>query len=94
MYCRCTVITIIYFLNRYRQIRRALVNSNEPVLALGSVFSTTADSHLVAVQIDEEHRANAGEGIHSSDYETQAINIMNKSRKGILMFRRLILGLN
>ncbi len=80
------------------------MNSNEPVLALGSVFSTAADSHLVAVQIDEEHRANSGEGIHSSDYETQAINIMNKSRKGtsiklyayekrkLIMFFNLVTG--
>jgi hypothetical protein len=31
----------------YSQIQRALQNSNDPVLALGANFSSTADSHLV-----------------------------------------------
>ena len=65
----------------YSQIQRALQNSNDPVLALGSNFSSTADSHLVAVQRDEDTPSR--NPMNNSDYETQAINIANKSRKGI-----------
>ena len=61
-------------------MERALQKSNDPVLALGGVFSKEADSHLVAVQMAEDDpKRNA---LASSDYETQAINIVNKDRKG------------
>ena len=77
--------------DRYRQIRQALLNSNDPVLALGASFSSRADSHLVAVQpIDGGSGTGGGSpygggGSSSSDYETQAINIMNKAREGTTM---------
>ncbi len=76
---------------RYRQIQKALLNSNEPVLALGASFSSAADSHLVAVQrnldpddglVSATSAVGAGAGAGASDYETQAINISNKSREG------------
>ncbi len=79
---------------RYRQIQKALLNSNEPVLALAASFSPAADSHLVAVQRNLESgdgllgiggagaSAGGGGGANASDYETQAINIANKSREG------------
>lgn len=66
----------------YSQIQRALQNSNDPVLALGGNFSSNADSHLVAVQRDEDTPSR--NPMNNSDYETQAINIANKSRKGIV----------
>ena len=69
--------------NSYSQIQRALQNSNDPVLALGSNFSSNADSHLVAVQRDEDTPSR--NPMNNSDYETQAINIANKSRKGMLV---------
>ena len=69
----------VYFFS-YSQIQRALQNSNDAVLALGSNFSSTADSHLVAVQRDEDTPSR--NPMNNSDYETQAINIANKSRKG------------
>jgi MAD (mothers against decapentaplegic) interacting protein len=72
--------TVLVPKNRYRQIQRALLNSNDPVLALGADFSTVADSHLVAVQTDEDHPPK--HSASASDYETQAINIHNKTRKG------------
>jgi MAD (mothers against decapentaplegic) interacting protein len=65
----------------YHQIERALLNSNEPVLAVGASFCQTADSHLVAVQAEpgsQEDNVDLG----MSQYETQAINIMNQPRKG------------
>lgn len=46
-------------------------NNVEHVLALGSNFSTEADSHLVCMQKEE------------GDYQTQAINIENTTRKGM-----------
>jgi len=63
-------------------IQRALANSNEPVLALGANFSSTADSHLVAVQRDDEDDGGGAGGgaLSNSDYQTQAINIANKTR--------------
>ena len=48
---------------------KALNTSNETVLAMGSNFSTSADSHLVAIQGED------------GNYQTQAINILNKERK-------------
>lgn len=51
-----------------------VINSNnvEHVLALGSNFSSEADSHLVCMQKEE------------GDYQTQAINIENTTRRGKL----------
>ena len=54
---------------RYDAVLKALNTSNETVLALGSNFSLSADSHLVAIQ--EEN----------GNYQTQAINILNKERQ-------------
>lgn len=53
--------------------------SNAPVLALGGNFSPTADSHLVAVQRDDDEPSK--NPMNNSDYETQAINIQNKQRQ-------------
>ncbi|KAG8194458.1 hypothetical protein JTE90_011066 [Oedothorax gibbosus] len=56
--------------NRYEKVIKILNNNNvEHVLALGSNFSTEADSHLVCMQKEE------------GDYQTQAINIENTTRK-------------
>jgi MAD (mothers against decapentaplegic) interacting protein len=55
--------------NRYDAVLKALNTSNETVLALGSNFSMSADSHLVAIQGED------------GSYQTQAINILNKERK-------------
>ena len=48
---------------------KALNTSNETVLALGAMFSVSADSHLVTIQQED------------GSYQTQAINICNKVRK-------------
>lgn len=61
--------------NRYDQVIRGLNNSNDHVLAYASNFSITADSHLVCIQ------TNTGD---ESSYQTQAINIHNKPRRGKL----------
>jgi len=45
------------------------------------LFSTSADSHLVALQRDEDDPGR--NPMNQSDYETQAINIANKARKGL-----------
>lgn len=58
--------------NRWDQVVRALNNSNDPVLALAGNFSTEADAHLVCMQ-------SKGDEI---TYNTQAINIHDKPRKG------------
>ena len=70
--------------NSYNSLHRALTNSNQPVLALGSVFSKEADSHLVAMQRGDEDDGQQSQhlGVSQSDYETQAINIANKDRVG------------
>lgn len=47
-----------------------LSNGNEHVIAVGAAFSHDADSYLVCIQNDE------------GNYQTQAINIQNKPRKG------------
>ncbi len=70
---------------RYRQIEKALINSNEPVLALGATFSSTADSHLVAVQPLEPTAVSTS----ASEYETQAINIASKPKKCMYAAHRL-----
>lgn len=49
---------------------KVVENSNEHVMAIGACFSTEADSHLVCIQNDD------------GNYQTQAINIQNKPRKG------------
>ena len=72
--------TVLIPKNSLPQIQRALTNSNDPVLALGANFSATADSHLVAVQREDDDPSMAG--LNNSDYETQAINIANKTRTG------------
>jgi MAD (mothers against decapentaplegic) interacting protein len=72
--------TVLIPQNNYAQIQKALQNSNDPVLALGGNFSPSADSHLVAVQRDEDEPSR--NALNNSDYETQAINIQNKARKG------------
>ena len=46
--------TVLIPQNSYPQIQKALQMSNTPVLALGGNFSPTADSHLVAVQRDDD----------------------------------------
>ena len=56
-------------LPRYQSVLKALNTSNETVLALGAVFSVSADSHLVSIQQED------------GGYQTQAINICNKERK-------------
>ena len=67
---------------------KALNTSNETVLALGANFSLSADSHLVAMQVEKDtilalsysfylHPAHQGE---DGSYQTQAINIQNKER--------------
>ena len=72
--------TVLIPKNSYSQIQKALQISNTPVLALGANFSPTADSHLVAVQRDDDEPSK--NPMNNSDYETQAINIQNKERKG------------
>ena len=76
--------TVLIPQNSYAQIQKALQMSNTPVLALGGNFSPTADSHLVAVQRDDDEPSK--NPMNNSDYETQAINIQNKERKG--MYKR------
>jgi len=71
--------TVLIPQRSYPQIQKALQMSNTPVLALGGNFSPTADSHLVAVQRDEDEPSK--NPMNNSDYETQAINIQNKARK-------------
>lgn len=51
---------------------KVITNSNDHVMALGANFSTDADSHLVCIQNED------------GNYQTQAINIQNKPRKGRL----------
>jgi hypothetical protein len=75
--CKTTVVawTIFStFLSACCQVRRALNNSNDHVLALASNFSFTADSHLVCIQSNRDE-----------SYHTQAINIHNKPRKGRIL---------
>lgn len=54
----------------YLQLMKVVMNSNEHVMALAANFSAEADSHLVCIQNDD------------GNYQTQAINIQNKPRKG------------
>ena len=60
--------------NRYDQVIKGLNNSNDHVLAFAANFSVQADSHLVCIQTNSEDE---------SSYQTQAINIQIKPRKGI-----------
>ncbi len=55
---------------RVAQVMKVVNNSNEHVMALGANFSLDADSHLVCIQNEE------------GNYQTQAINIQNKPRRG------------
>ena len=54
----------------YAQVMKVINNSNDHVMALGANFSVDADSHLVCIQNED------------GNYQTQAINIQNKPRKG------------
>ena len=58
---------------RYQAVLKALNTSNETVLALGATFSVSADSHLVTIQQED------------GAYQTQAINICNKVRFGLII---------
>lgn len=58
------------------QVMKAINNSSDHILAFGACFSPNADSHLVCIQ--DVHAS--GE---NSSYNTHAINIQNKPRKGI-----------
>ena len=60
--------------NRYDQVIKGLNNSNDHVLAFAANFSVQADTHLVCIQTNSEDE---------STYQTQAINIQIKPRKGI-----------
>ena len=55
----------------YLKVMKVVNNSNEHVMALGANFSMDADSHLVCIQNDD------------GNYQTQAINIQNKPRRGM-----------
>ena len=61
--------THLWLVDRFQAVLKALNTSNETVLALGAVFSVSADSHLVSIQQED------------GSYQTQAINICNKERK-------------
>ena len=58
--------------SRYQQVCKALAQSNDNVLSLAASFSPAADAHLVCLQLDD------------GSYQTQAINIHTKPRKGKL----------
>jgi len=49
---------------------KVLNNSDDHVVAFGASFSMLADSHLVCLQNDD------------GQYQTQAINIQNRPRRG------------
>lgn len=51
-----------------------LNSTDDHVMALGATFSEQADSHLVCMQDD-------------AGYKTQAINIQNLPRKGMVLFK-------
>lgn len=56
----------------FSQLLKALNKSNEHVLAMGACFNENADSHLICVQSE------------NGQYQTQAISIHNKPRRGTL----------
>lgn len=56
--------------NRYHQVCKALAQSNDHVISLAASFSPQADAHLVCLQADD------------GSYQTQAINIHTRPRKG------------
>ena len=56
--------------SRYQQVCKALAQSNDHVISLAASFSPAADAHLVCLQLDD------------GSYQTQAINIHTKPRKG------------
>jgi len=53
------------------QLMKVLNNSDDHVVAFGASFSMAADSHLVCLQNDD------------GQYQTQAINIQNRPRRGM-----------
>lgn len=56
--------------SRYQQVCKALAQSNDHVISLAASFSPQADAHLVCLQLDD------------GSYQTQAINIHTRPRKG------------
>ena len=60
--------------SRYQQVCKALAQSNDHVISLAASFSPQADAHLVCLQLDD------------GSYQTQAINIHTRPRKGKLSF--------
>ena len=63
--------------SRYQQVCKALAQSNDHVISLAASFSPNADAHLVCLQLDD------------GSYQTQAINIHTKPRKGLFFFSNL-----
>ena len=61
--------------SRYQQVCKALAQSNDHVISLAASFSPQADAHLVCLQLDD------------GSYQTQAINIHTRPRKGNLTLR-------
>jgi len=58
---------------------KVLNNSDDHVVAFGASFSTAADSHLVCLQNDD------------GQYQTQAINIQNRPRRGMMLHLSAVL---
>lgn len=56
--------------SRYQHVCKALAQSNDHVISLAASFSPLADAHLVCLQTDD------------GSYQTQAINIHTRPRKG------------
>ena len=56
--------------SRYQSVCKALAQSNDHVISLAASFSPMADAHLVCLQTDD------------GSYQTQAINIHTRPRKG------------
>lgn len=56
--------------SRYQQVCKALAQANEHVISFAASFSPQADAHLVCLQLDD------------GSYQTQAINIHTRPRKG------------
>lgn len=61
------------------QLMKAMIKSNEHVLAMGACFNDRADSHLVCVQNDD------------GNYQTQAVSIHHQPRKGVSPFNTFTL---
>jgi len=59
---------------------KVLDSSDDHVVAFGGSFSMAADSHLVCIQNDD------------GQYQTQAINIQNRPRRGTYVHQWLLLN--